>query len=230
MKKFKFLTIKKKTIIAVLLCVFCVGVFCPTYFAIKSVATPKHIFTVVIDAGHGGIDNGCEGYSGTKESEINLAYATTLQQYCKEFGFSVVMTRNSDKGLYSPFASNKKKDDMKARKEIIEKSKADIVVSVHMNSYPKNSSRGAQVFYNQDNENSKILADKIQAQFVKNLVKPRKTSQKGDYFIVNCTPVPSVIVECGFISNKEEEQLLLTESYKDNVCYSILCGILTYIM
>lgn len=189
-----------------------------------------YTFTIVIDAGHGGIDNGCEGYSGTKESEINLEYAKTLKEYCKQFGYKVVMTRTNQNGLYSQFSSNKKKDDMKQRKKIIEQAKPDIVVSIHMNSFRAESSRGAQVFYNIDNQNSKNLADCIQQQFVKTLVKPRKTSQAGDYYIVNCTKYPSVIAECGFISNPEEENLLLDNNYKDKVCYSILCGIVAYTM
>ena len=99
-----------------------------------------------------------------------------------------------------------------------------------MNSFDAQSSRGAQVFYNRDNQNSQLLAEHIQKQFVNNLTKARKTCQQGDYYILNSTIYPSVIVECGFISNKEEEQLLLTEEYKNRVCYSILCGVLEYML
>ena len=142
----------------------------------------------------------------------------------------VVMTRTNQNGLYSPFAGNKKKDDMLARKNIIQNAKPDFVVSIHMNSFDTQSSRGAQVFYNRDNQNSQLLAEHIQKQFVNNLTKARKTCQQGDYYILNSTIYPSVIVECGFISNKEEEQLLLTEEYKNRVCYSILCGVLEYML
>ncbi len=224
----KFLVIKKKAIyifLAILL-----AVLCAVSFMVVSTSSPKPMYTIVIDAGHGGIDNGSIGYSGTLESEINLWYAQTLQQYCTEFGFFVTMTRTNDNGLYSPFAKNKKKDDMKQRQKIIENISPDMVISIHMNSFPESSSRGAQVFYAKDSKAGKLLADSIQDQFVKNLVKPRQSSEVGDYYIVNCTTAPSVIVECGFVSNPEEEQLLLQEDYKDKVCYSVVCGILKYLM
>ena len=224
----KFLVIKKKAIyifLAILL-----AVLCAVSFMVVSTSSPKPMYTIVIDAGHGGIDNGSIGYSGTLESEINLWYAKTLQQYCTEFGFFVTMTRTNDNGLYSPFAKNKKKDDMKQRQKIIENSSPDMVISIHMNSFPESSSRGAQVFYAKDSKAGKLLADSIQDQFVQNLVKPRQSSEVGDYYIVNCTTAPSVIVECGFVSNPEEEQLLLQEDYKDKVCYSVVCGILKYLM
>ena len=226
----KILIVKKKTIcifLAILL-IFCsiLGIF----YAVSATSSPKHNYTVVVDAGHGGIDNGSIGYAGTLESEINLWYANTLKEYLSQFGFKVVMTRSDDNGLYSPFAQNKKKDDMQARQKIIEKSKPDMVISIHMNSFSQVSSRGAQVFYAKDSTLGELLAQNIQEQFKKTLVKPRSSCQVGDYFIVNCTSYPSVIVECGFISNPEEEQLLLTEDYKNQVCYSVVCGVLSYLM
>lgn len=224
-----FITIKRMTIL-IIIAIFLVIVTVVFYFTAIQTSIAKPEYVVVIDAGHGGIDGGCEGYAGTVERDINLEYAKTLKSYCDDFGFKTVMTRTNENGLYSPFASNKKKDDMLARQKIIEKTNPDIVISIHMNSYAVSSSRGAQVFFNSEIENSKLLADEIQKQFVKNLVKPRQTTQKGDYFILNCTNIPSVIVECGFISNQEEEQLLISDGYKDKVCYSILCGILSYMM
>ena len=184
--------------------------------------------TVVVDAGHGGIDGGSTGYSGTTERVINLEYAKTLKNYLENFGFNVVMTRNNLDGLYSSLSSNKKKDDMLARKKIIENSNADLVVSIHMNSFPLESCRGAQVFYNPDSAISKSLATSIQECFVENLEYARPNADKGDYYILSCTSVPSVIVECGFISNKEEEKWLLTEEYRSNLCYQILSGIIKY--
>ena len=233
MKKFGKLTcfvIKKKYLIATLFAVLFVISSVGVFFIAKTAKASTYISTIVIDAGHGGIDGGSIGYSGTIEKDINLEYSKTLKSMCSEFGFKVVMTRSNDSGLYSPFAVNKKKDDMKKRKQIIERAKPDIVISIHMNSTKGNTSRGAQVFYNKENEHSIKLANSIQKQFQDKLIKPRKTSQSGDYYIINCTPYPSVIVECGFLSNKEEEKLLLTNDYKNNVCYSILCGIIYYMV
>ena len=228
MKKFKnkFIVIRKKTIIFILVFVLliCAFAFLPQVFA----SAPNNLITVVIDAGHGGIDGGSEGYSGTTERVINLEYAVTLKKYFQNFGYNVVMTRENLDGLYSNFSTNKKKDDMLARKNIIEKSNADLVISVHMNSFPLESCRGAQVFYNPKSEISKKLAENIQDAFIATLPHARKNADKGDYYMLNCTNVPSVIVECGFISNQEEEKLLLSEDYREKLCYSILCGVTKY--
>ncbi len=225
----KFLIIKKKTL-CIFLALLVVFASIISFAVVSTSSSPKPTYTVVVDAGHGGIDNGSIGHAGTLESEINLWYANTLKEYLTQFGFKVVMTRSDGNGLYSPFAKNKKKDDMQTRQKIIEKTKPDMVLSIHMNSFSQASSRGAQVFYAKDSELGELLAQNIQEQFKKNLVKPRSSCQVGDYFIVNCTSYPSVIVECGFISNPEEEQLLLTEDYKNQVCYSVVCGVLSYLM
>ena len=139
------------------------------------------------------------------------------------------MTRQDLNGLYDITSANKKKSDMEKRKEIILKSKANLVISIHMNSFPIRSSRGAQVFYKKGDVSSKALADSIQEIFVQTLPKARKNSEIGDYYILNCSNIPSVIVECGFLSNADEERLLITEDYKNTVCGSIFVGILNYL-
>lgn len=221
-----FFVVKKRTIVYILvfILVVCTFAFLPSVFA----TAPTGLMTVVIDAGHGGIDGGSVGFSGTTERVINLDYAKTLKKYLENYGFNVVMTRENLDGLYPSYSANKKKDDMIERKNIIEKSNADLVISIHMNAFPLQSCRGAQVFYNPDSEVSKSLANSIQNCFISNLPSARKNIDVGDYYILNCTNVPSVIVECGFISNAEEEKLLLTEEYREKLCYSILCGVVKY--
>lgn len=117
---------------------------------------------------------------------------------------------------------------MLKRKEIIEKSNADLIVSIHMNYFPLESAKGAQVFYNPQSDVSHALADSIQSVFAASLTLARPNSEVGDYYMLNCTNIPAVIVECGFLSNPEEESLLLTEEYRKKVCYNILCGIVKY--
>jgi len=146
----------------------------------------------------------------------------------QQFGFKVVMTRSTQEALYSPLASNKKRDDMKKRKEIIENSNADFVISIHMNSYNSTSS-GAQVYYGEGDEPSKLLADNIQNYFVKYLVDAKRVSKIGDYYMLNAIKAPSVLVECGYLSNPTEEALLVSQDYKQEVCYSILLGVLSYL-
>ena len=121
-KKVRFFLFKKKWIIFTLLCAIIISVFACLPKVINS-STPKAKYTIAIDAGHGGIDGGAVGKtSGVTESVLNLSYANCLKEYLQDFGFSVVMTRTTENGLYSPIAKNKKKDDMQKRKEIIENS------------------------------------------------------------------------------------------------------------
>ena len=228
MKKTKILIIKKKKLLWIFLGVLLVITFGLTYFSVKPTSTPKAKYTIVVDAGHGGMDGGSVGISGSTERVLNLDYAKTLKEYLQNYGFNVVLTRNSLDGLYKPDSDNIKKDDMLARKEIIEKSNADLIVSIHMNYFPLESAKGAQVFYNPQSDVSHALADSIQSVFAANLTMSRPNSEVGDYYMLNCTNVPAVIVECGFLSNPEEEALLLTEEYRKKVCYYILCGIVKY--
>ena len=224
----KLFVVRKKSLVLFFVFIVLLVSSVVTYFCIKPVLSPKYQYKIIIDAGHGGIDNGCVGYSGSYESELNLKYAMSLKRYCEDFGYKVVLTRSNKDGLYSPFASNKKKDDMQKRKEIIQKANPDIVISIHMNSYPEEYCRGAQVFYKDGSQSGKFLADCIQKQFVQNLVKARRSSQTGDYYILNESQCTSVICECGFISNKQEEELLKSDDYCNQVCYSILCGLMSY--
>lgn len=218
------LSIKKKTIIIVLILILLLSTFLALPSLASSTTTTK--FTIVIDAGHGGIDGGSVSpFSGIDENHLNLDYAKSLKNILEEIGFRVVMTRENLNGLYSLFSNDRKKDDMKKREEIINSSKADMVISIHMNSFPLKSCRGAQVFYKNDDLSSKFLADNIQNLFVQNLPNSRTAPQSGDYFILNCSNIPSVIVECGFISNPEEEALLITEEYRNKVCLCIAYGI-----
>lgn len=227
--KTTFLTIKKKTIVAILLCVLAIGAFCGAYFPIKANTTPKPLHTIVIDAGHGGIDGGAEGkISGITESQLNLEYALSLKEVCESFGFGVVLTRPDMNGLYQPDAPNKKRSEMEKRKQIIEDSNADIVISLHMNSFPLSSTRGTQVFYGKGNELGRALANSIQTSIIRDFPLSRKNSSVGDYFILNCHKKAGVLIECGFLSNPEEEKLLVQKDYREKMCYSILVGIIEY--
>lgn len=228
----KFLVIKKQTIknILIVLLTFVLA------FSILSISknvfattTEKINYTIVLDAGHGGIDGGSEGVvSGVKESELNLKVTKKLEKLLNTFGFNVVLTRTNADGLYSQLATNKKQDDMKKRKEIIQKSKPNMVVSIHMNSFPNKHERGAQVFYQVGEETSKQLAQTIQNEMIKNLVEAREFCNHSDLYILQCTKNPSVVVEGGFLSNPEEEALLITDEYQAKLAYSVFCGILKF--
>lgn len=227
--KLKLLTIKKKSIFAIVLCILAISVLCGAYFPIKVNSMPKPFHTIVIDAGHGGKDGGAVGRkTDVTESFLNLQYSLALKTICEEYGFKVILTRSDMNGLYSPFASNKKRSEMEKRKEIINKAKPDMVVSIHMNSFPNSSTRGSHVFYADGSESGKQLADSVQEVLFKNIEHSHKTAKVGDYYILNCSDSPSILVECGFLSNPEEERLLQDENYINRFCYNIFCGILLY--
>lgn len=228
MKKISFITISKNSIVFFVCVILFFCAFCFAPVLVESLS-PKGKYVVVIDAGHGGIDGGCVGRAtGVTEASLNLDYAKCLQEMMQNFGFDVIMTRTTESGLYSPLASNKKRDDMKKRKTIVENANADFVISIHMNSY-KGNARGAQVYYGNDDEPSKSLAGFIQKHFLANLPDAKKEVKVGDYYVLNELKAPSVLVECGYLSNIEEEALLVTEDYKKEVCYSILLGVLEYL-
>ena len=191
---------------------------------------PMQNIAVVIDAGHGGIDGGSVGkITGVYESELNLKFAKNLQRQLEEMDISCYLTRQDSNGLYDSGAKNLKRSDMKKRKEIIENVTPKIVVSFHMNSFPLSSSRGAQTFYKKGNEQGLQLANSIQNQLSKNLENTKVGGKVGDFYMVNCTEIPSVLIECGFLSNAEDEKLLISDKYQDKFCYLVLCGIVDYL-
>ena len=223
--------IKLKPLVAVVLVV--VACFVLSVSLVAN-AKPSHNYstpyTIVIDAGHGGIDGGCVGVgTGKDENYLNLEYALCLSDIMEKYNLNIVLTRTNLNGLYGQFSENKKIDDMQKRKQIAIDCKADIVISLHMNSFPLQSCRGAQVFYKENNQPSQKLAECVQSVFVKTLPEARESALVGDYYMLNEFEIPSVIVECGYLSNPEEEQLLLNEEYKKLVCSSIFIGVLKFL-
>ena len=185
---------------------------------------------VVIDAGHGGSDPGKVGINNQLEKEINLKIAEILKDFLRAEGIEVVMTRESDAGLYDEGASNKKVQDMKRRLEIIEKADPVIVVSIHQNSYHEEYVKGAQVFYYTTSESSRQLAEVIQEQ-LRSLDPDNRREAKGNdsYFLLKKTSKPIVIVECGFLSNREEAEKLSSALFQEKMAWNIHMGIMKYL-
>lgn len=225
-----FLTINKNAIFSVVLALVISFVisFCLVKVT-KASSITRFNYTIVIDAGHGGRDAGASGINTqVKESDLNLVISKKLQKYLTDFGFNVVMTRTTIDGLYSETATNFKKDDMAKREKIINDASADMVISIHQNSYAGISERGAQAFFEPTNEESINLSNAIQHQLINNLPSARDSANKGDYFILKTKLIPVSLVECGFLTNPEEEALLITDEYQQKVAYAIFCGILEY--
>lgn len=188
---------------------------------------------IVVDAGHGGMDGGVVGRAtGVKESDLNLAIAYRVNEVLTDMGFEVTMTRKTEAGLYDTTARGFKKRDMQRRKEIIQKANPALVVSIHQNYYPSRSSRGAQVFYGAKDEKSKAFALSVQSAlndlYADEGVKARKATV-GDYFILKCEDCPSVIAECGFLSNAKDEELLRLEVFQRKLAEAIAAGVVGYL-
>lgn len=191
--------------------------------------------TVIVDAGHGGEDPGkISNFSKVNEKDINLSLAKLLTNELKTAGYQVIMTREEDKLVYSEGTTDildKRKQDLTRRKEIMDKSGADLVVSIHLNDFSQSKYYGAQVFYPPNSEESKNLALSVQ----KVLREDVDPSNKREA-LVKSTPIvilrnlktPTVVVECGFLSNQQEEQKLRTESYQLKIAKAIKKGIDNY--
>lgn len=188
--------------------------------------------TIVVDAGHGGRDPGVTGASGADESTLNLVYAKKLEELLVSQGYRVVQTRDSEAGLYDEDASNKKAQDMQRRCAIIEEEQPLLTVSIHQNSYPQDTSVcGPQVFYYEHSPEGEKLASYIQNRLNERLEPPKKLAPKSNdtYYILKRSASTTVIVECGFLTNPEEEAKLQDESYQEKAVSAICEGIQEYL-
>lgn len=224
-----FKTITYKTLI-VLLLIIVVITFLGGYF-VKKASFESKKFTVVIDAGHGGIDAGALGVTtGVRESDLNLLIAKNLKALFEQSGFIVIMTREDDNGLYGTTDPGFKKRDLSAREKIINNSLADLCVSIHLNVYSARSRRGAQVFFNREHLEDKKLAKLVQGRINGLNLSPRLyDALHGDYYLLNTSKIPTIIVECGFLSSPDDEKLLLTEKYRFDISSAIFMGCVDYL-
>ena len=187
-------------------------------------AEPLQGFIILVDAGHGGTDGGARAKdSGILEKELNLSVAKALQKELEQSGAQVIMTRDTDMEF-----SRSKRMDLTARLDLARQNNANLLVSVHMNEYRTRNESGPQVFYRAGQEQSRLLAGAIQASMIEEL-KPVKerSAMPGDYFILSLN-IPSVLVECGFLSNSAEEKQLTSKDYQQRIAVSIRDGIAEY--
>lgn len=229
----------KKRIIAVCACLLA-GVIMAVGLCLRALQAPKTVASetvnelkIVIDAGHGGIDGGVTGRTtGVKESDLNLGISLLLSDTLREKGYTVALTRKTEAGLYDTTAKGFKRRDMQKRKETVEKEKPAFLISVHQNYYPSKTTRGAQVFFEKGNEKGEkfayCLQNSLNALYETQKVRARKATG-GDFFMLKCTENPSVIVECGFLSNPDDERLLCSTSWQKRVAESIADGISEYL-
>ena len=210
-----------------------VGLCVRSLWGAQAVAAFDNPLRIVIDAGHGGVDGGVVGRkTGVKESDVNLAIAFELCEVLTDLGAEVVMTRKTAAGLYDTAAKGFKKRDMQKRKEIAEAAKPDFLISIHQNAYPSTRYRGGQVFYNVEDENGENLAtltqNALNALYAQEGVKGRKQTA-GDFFMLKCCACPSLLIECGFLSNPEDETLLQTAVWQRKLAEGIASGLIAYL-
>ena len=185
----------------------------------------------IIDAGHGGMDSGAVGTSGVLEKDINLQVAQKLKSLLEENGKTVIMTRDTDKSLHTTDSKKirtQKRSDLEYRKKMIEDNNGATFISIHMNKFEQSQYRGAQVFY-ANNEKSRILGENIQKALREGIDDGNERVAKtipDDVYILKGVTSPAVIVECGFLSNPDEEKLLADENYQKLLAQCILNGLL----
>lgn len=231
-----FQVIKLKTILisaAALVLAAVIALCC--FFGVRKSKTatafsPLPKKTVVIDAGHGGADPGVTGIrTGVKESDLNLKTALVLGEIFLSAGYRPVQTRKTEESTVE--GAFDKTADMEARREVIKKSAPEAVISLHMNKYPDASRRGVQVFYTTDA--SKELAERLQKHLNQTMNVPTLNREFepicGDYYIADNESVPSVIVECAFLSNPIDEALITNADYRLRLASEIQVAVARYL-
>lgn len=226
---------RRKQLLAAVMAVLCVGAGVNAWMLrtahVSSVMQQLDGLTVLVDAGHGGYDGGARGKSGVWEKEINLQVALLVKEKLAALGAEVILTRDADEDLCSeprPANLTKKRQDMIARVDIAKEHGADMVLSIHMNHYRDRSQSGPQVFYRKGCDAGRLLAGCMQESLIAGLSPQRRRSAlSGDYFILQLD-VPSVLIECGFLSNPAEEQLLLDGSYQERIAQAVADGAAEY--
>lgn len=189
---------------------------------------------IIIDAGHGGMDGGAVGVNNVVEKEINLGISLKLAELLQLNGFDVILTRSTDDSIHDPQETSiarQKRSDMYKRMEMIEKNPSAVFVSVHQNFFSDPSSKGAQIFYSTNHDDSEILAQTLQDQFRESLQQDnmRQIKAAGDnLFLLYHAEIPAVLVECGFLSNQEDCRNLCDEEYQKKVAFVIYLGLLDF--
>lgn len=209
-----------------------INMVCP-FLVLGNENVTKESSTILIDPGHGGIDSGAISKDGIMEKEINLKISNKLKDKLLKEKFKVVMTREKDEGLYTDDGRIRKKkvEDLNNRCELKKSTKCNMFISIHLNMFPQTKYYGAQVWYSK-NDNSKKLAYILQKNLVNDLDKNnnrKEKAAKNSYKVLRCEDTrPSVLIECGFLSNAQEKSKLVTDEYQSKIADSIARSVKEY--
>lgn len=189
----------------------------------------KNAVTVILDAGHGGIDGGAVGVSGILEKDLNLAIVLKTKEYLVAKGYTVLLTREQDELLSDGSGGSRKQQDLRARVDAVEKAENAIFISVHMNRFPDSAVKGITFYYSPNHPDSYRLADSIHREMLEDIQPDNRRPMKeatSSIYVLHHTTVPAVLVECGFLSNAEETELLKQSAYQLRLAAAILSGTL----
>lgn len=197
----------------------------------NSETAEKKTDVIVLDPGHGGSDPGMIGIDGLEEKGINLSVSLLLKEKLEEKGYTVVLTREADQGLYDDSAQNKKAQDMQRRIALIDETAPALTVSIHQNSYHDPVVKGPQVFYYETSSEGKELAADLQESpnTTLEVERPREIKGNTSYYLLKRSKGVLVIAECGFLTNPDEAALLQTGDYQKKVASALADGIFTYL-
>ena len=235
----KVIIIKKENIkkVAILIAVIIILLSTFSFLYTDSMNTfklPIKNTVIIIDPGHGGIDPGAVGRTGVTEDKINLGISLKLRRLIEQSGGVALMTREDDSGLYSDGRTrirDKKNEDLKKRHEMINNSGAHIFISIHLNSFPQSQYYGAQTFYQKGDEEGKKLAELIQKELKEVIENQNHRMAKSidTVYILKNKNMPGALIECGFLSNPQEEKILQEEKYQNKIAWAIFMGIMRYL-
>lgn len=228
---------RKNQIVLTAICA-CFAIFTFMYTTAKeetkeTVVLPVSGKTIILDAGHGIPDEGAQSSSGTTEAQTNLKIALKVQNLLEQSGSTVILTRSDENAIYdldSKTLRQKKISDIHNRVKIGNESSGDIFVSIHLNKIPQSEYFGWQTFYKEGNKEGKKLAESIQATLNNSINKENNRVAKTieNVYIIKHIEIPTTIVECGFLSNPEEEKQLLDDEYQNRLAWGIYNGIINY--
>lgn len=203
--------------------------------AVPTSTTPKNDVVIVLDAGHGGMDGGCSSADGVPEKVINLNILLSLRDMFELAGYEVYVTRDTDKSIHDDGIegiANQKSSDMDNRLALFNEHSNAICLSIHQNQFTDPKYSGAQMFYASTNSESQYIAQTLQNKFVEYLQPENKREIKlcgKELFLCHYCENPTVMVECGFLSNADEANLLKTEEYQSKVAFTIFAAINEYV-
>ena len=230
---------KRKQLLSAAIILLCLSVFLflmlrsTRRITLETAAPVRTLPPVLIDPGHGGEDGGAVS-GDVLEKHINLAVSHDVADLLRLCGYTVSMTRDTDDALTNEGEDVRKRkyNDMKMRLDLYNATPDNVVVSIHQNKFDAAASHGAQVFYSPNHPTSAVLAEALRKS-VTGMLQPDNTrtckTAGKEIFLLKNARVPAVIVECGFISNRQERELLVTDDYQKQLALAIAAGLMNYV-